>query len=182
MPADEDIVRGIREGLFADPETNVFAVLDGASVPDLPQELWEREPEHVCLYRGQLDPDMAATAPYLVRLEDRSAFTDWVLTQGWGKHWGVFAITPPDADLRSMRLHLRRFLMVKGPDGEQLYFRYYDPRVLRVYLPTCDGDDLDIVCGPVRAYVMEAEEPDGLVRYVRDGDVMVPHNVTLGKG
>ena len=32
-----------------------------------------------------------------------------------------------------LRRHLRRFLLVKDESGRQLYFRYYDPRVLRLY-------------------------------------------------
>ena len=31
------------------------------------------------------------------------------------------------------RGHLRKFLISKLPDGRQVYFRYYDPRVLRTY-------------------------------------------------
>jgi hypothetical protein len=34
----------------------------------------------------------------------------------------------------------RRFLRVKDEDG--LVFRFYDPRVMRVYLPTCAAGEL----------------------------------------
>jgi hypothetical protein len=29
------------------------------------------------------------------------------------------------------------FLIVEDPDGEEMYFRFYDPRVLRKFLPVC---------------------------------------------
>ena len=45
----------------------------------------------MCLYRGELQPDMAEVAPYLVKLDRDAPFTDWVLDRGWGNHWGVFA-------------------------------------------------------------------------------------------
>ncbi len=51
---------------------------------------------------------------------------------------------------RSLRKHFRTFLMVKSPEGDRLYFRYYDPRVLRVYLPTCNADGNQLCFRPGR--------------------------------
>jgi hypothetical protein len=120
------------------PELKLFAVLDGASVPNLPQELYQHEPDYLCLYRGALDPDLAETAPYLVRLEPGSPFAEWIFNEGWGKHWGIFFTAT--CDMRDLRSHFRKFLIVYDAGGKPLYFRYYDPRVLRVYLPTCRPD------------------------------------------
>lgn len=55
--------------------------------------------------------------------------------------------------------------MVYGPDGKPLYFRYYDPRVLRVYLSTCNAQDTGVLFGPVSRYAMEGEEPAILLRF-----------------
>ena len=35
-------------------------------------------------------------------------------------------------------------------------FRYYDPRVLRVYLPTCTPDELEMLFGPIERFWMES--------------------------
>jgi len=166
--SQEPDIRLLQQHVFSRPDTNVFTVLDGASVPKLPQALWKHQPEHVCLYRGELEPDLAETAPYLVRLEEKSPFTGWVFKEGWGNHWGVFAITPADVNLRMLRQHFRKFLMVYDPEGKLLYFRYYDPRVLRTYLPTCNAEELDIVFGPIDAYVLEGEDSSVLLRLSRD--------------
>jgi hypothetical protein len=150
----------------------VFAVLDGASVPGLLDRLYGNvRPEFECLYRGNLEPDMAEVAPYLVRLEADSEFTSWVLSEGWGKHWGVFAVTP--ADLRAMRMHLRRFVKVHDAEGKPLYFRYYDPRVLRTYLPTCNAKELADFFGPVAKYVGEGEQPDTLLEFRSEAGALV---------
>ncbi len=159
----EDIVQSISEPLFSKEETNVYAVLDGASIPDLLARLDHCEPEYVCLYRGELAPDMAEVAPYLVRLEPQSEFTDWVLGQGWGQHWGIFAIS--HAGIREMRQHLRSFLTVYDSEGKPLLFRYYDPRVLRVYLPTCNAEELATVFGPIECYMFEDENPNAALRF-----------------
>lgn len=176
---EKGITQSLVKYLFSQPETNVFTVLDGASVEQLPQLLWEHEPENICLYRGELEPDMAAVAPYLVKLEYDHPFTKLVCEKGWGKHWGIFAITPAEINLRDLRKHFRRFLMVYSPGGKLIYFRYYDPRVLRVYLPTCNAEELKIVFGPISSYIAEGEDPAVLLRLSSDGEKVSPEKVTL---
>jgi hypothetical protein len=161
----------LKQQLFGGGGT-VFAVLDGASVPELLDKLYgSLRPEFECLYRGDLEPDLAEIAPYLVRLDAGSEFTDWVLAEGWGKHWGVFAVT--SADLRAMRMHLRRFVMVHDAEGKPLYFRYYDPRVLRTYLPTCNSKELEEFFGPVAKYVGESEQPGALLEFRSEAGALV---------
>jgi hypothetical protein len=150
-------VQVLKTHLFSNPRATVFTILDGASVPDLIQNLLSFNPDYVCLYRGELDADMAEVAPYLAILEQDTPFTDWVLTNGWGKHWGIFGTT--QADLPSLRNHFRNFMIVYDETGTSLYFRYYDPRVLPRYLPTCQPTELTSFFGPVNSYFMEDEEP-----------------------
>ena len=166
--------------LFADEEAHVYAVLDGASVGELLPKLYELEPEYECLYRGELEPDMAEVAPYLVRLEPETEFADWVVGEGWGRHWGVFAVT--DADLRAAQKHFRSFLTVYDPAGKPLLFRYYDPRVLRIYLPTCNAEELRAVFGPVSCYLLEGEDPATLLRFRLDGEALRREALALEGG
>jgi len=177
---DEKVVtQSLVKHLFSQPETNVYAVLDGASVEQLPQLLWEHEPEHVCLYRGELEPDMAAVAPYLVKLEYDGPFTKLVTEKGWGNHWGIFAVTPAEIDLRTMRMHFRRFLTVTDPEGKTIYFRYYDPRVFRVYLPTCNAQEIKVVFGPISSYMLEDEDSSVLLQFSFDDEKVRAEKVTL---
>ena len=68
-----------------------------------------------------------------------------------------------------MRRHLRHFLEVQLPDGKQVYFRFYDPRVLRVFLPTCTADEINQFFGPIKQYLMEDEKPDKLLQFQQHG-------------
>ncbi|MBN2592657.1 MAG: DUF4123 domain-containing protein [Sedimentisphaerales bacterium] len=167
---EKAVAQSLLTNLFSQPQTNVFAILDGASVEQLPQLLWEYEPQNVCLYRGELEPDMASVAPYLVKLEFDHRFTKLVCEKGWGKHWGIFAITPADVDIRALRQHFRKFLMVLSPENKTLYFRYYDPRVLMVYLPTCNAEEMKTLFGPVSNYIVEDEDSSVLLRLSYDGE------------
>src|SRR5436309_10309254 len=117
-----DRVDAIREKLYREDGAAIWAILDGASVPGLLQQLADNEPEHLCLYAGELKPDVAEVAPYLVKLEAKTPVADWVLEQGWGKHWGVFAETADD--LLALRKHFRSFLTVYDQSGKGMLFRY----------------------------------------------------------
>jgi hypothetical protein len=159
--ATQNLVDALTRHLFADTGARVYAVLDGVAIPDLLEKLREYQVSPVCLYRGDLVPDLAKVAPYQVMLERESPFTGWLLQEGWGRHWGIFAISR--ADWRPMREHLCSLIMAYDPDYQPLYFRYYDPRVLRVYLPTCDADELQALFGPISRLLCEDE--GGLLKY-----------------
>ncbi len=168
---DADQLVEVFGGLLFEAEDDLaFAVLDGASVPGLLPSLAEHEPEYVCLYRGELAPDVAEVAPYLVRLEPETEFTWWLISEGWGKHWGIFASSP--SDLRTLRHHFRTFLTVYDSEGKPMLFRYYDPRVLRTYLPTCNGGELATLFGPIQKYLVESEDAKAIIRFqVVDGQL-----------
>ena len=152
----------LRNALFADDGENAYAIVDGAACEELLQQLDEHQPEYCCLYSGELEPDVEACAPHLVALFPEHPFTKWLLSELLGKPWGVFVRSP--ANLRQLRKHFRSFLMVKNEKGENLYFRYYDPRVIRIFLPTCDHEQFQKFFGPVSTYIAEAEQ-GGFVSY-----------------
>lgn len=154
-----------RRILFSEPDAHVYAVLDGSAIKHLPRLLQAAALEHCCLYRGELPDDLMRMAPWLVRLERDHPLTGHLLGTGWGKNWGVFASS--FSDFREMRKHFRSFLTVHGPDGKPLYFRFYDPRVLRNYLPTCTAQEVDLLLGPGISYFCEAETEMTLLRFRR---------------
>ena len=113
-----------------------YVILDGAQNQTLLGALHaDHAPPWRCLFTGQLEPDMAVVAPYLVELEHSSAFTRRLLAEGWGQNWGVFLTS--QLALPALWRHVRQQVHVYGPNMESLFFRFYDPRVMRNYLPTC---------------------------------------------
>ena len=141
--------------LFREPDQRVYALLDGASIPGLPNRLAESPEKSGCLYRGELGLDLKMTAPYLVELSPESDLLPWLWGEGWGKSWGIFVVTP--LGFEELRRHFRGFLRVRDHAGRILYFRYYDPRVLRVYLPTCNAGEIKTVFGAISRFVCEGE-------------------------
>ncbi|MFZ1454002.1 MAG: DUF4123 domain-containing protein, partial [Ferruginibacter sp.] len=87
-----------------------------------------------------------------------SAFSNWYAENGWGVSWGV--IVKSEFLFEETYRHFRKFLMVKTENDEQLYFRFYDPRVLRIFLPTCDENQLREFFGPIEQFICEDEDPE----------------------
>ncbi len=108
---------------------------------------------------------IAEVAPYLVRLTKGSQDTRRLVDAAWGNAWGVFLQSK--ADLEPLRRHLRLFLSVLTEKKKKLLFRFYDPRVLRPYLPSCTEQELQTFFGPIDAYVLEGEDPDEAVVHAR---------------
>jgi hypothetical protein len=120
--------------------------------------------EYVSLYEGAVGAQLVEFAPYLVRLEQGSRLLEVLVKEGWGNSWGVYLTSA--SGISELWHHLRHFLEVKLPDGEQVYFRFYDPRVLRVFVPTCTSEEAKEFFGPIQDYLAEDEQSETLLRFV----------------
>lgn len=141
---------------------SVWAVLDCARAPQVYRALLESRLEFRCLYSGQLPRALEMVAPQLVELLPGHRLTERLLDEGWGRSWGIFVRINDPANLRH---HLRKFLSVRDDHGRKLLFRYYDPRVLRAYLPTCRAEELHQLFGPVQSYLAEAADARTLLEF-----------------
>src|SRR5215831_7499241 len=128
-------------------QSRLFAVLDAARESSIPSNLSKLGTDFVSLYRGEPEESLADVAPYLVKIDQDAGLLDWLVTNGWGQSWGIFLIS--ESDIERVRRHLRHFLIVHDPEGAELYFRFYDPRVLNAFLPTCTASQLKQFFGPV---------------------------------
>ena len=165
------IQENLRNALFLDDDDErAFAIVDGAACDDLLDQLAEHEPDSCCLYPGELEPDVEALSPYLIALEKDHPFTEWLIANLPGKPWGI--LVRANATLRQLRKHFRAFLNVKNEQGENLYFRYYDPRVLRLFLPTCDTEQLETLFAPVTTYFAEIEAGAFMTYRYEDGKLL----------
>lgn len=80
----------------------------------------------------------------------------------------MLTAAPPDVTLQLLRRHLRTLLRVRDEAGRTLMFRFYDPRVLRAYLPTCTSSEWQSVFGPVHQLICSAA--DGEERHDSEGN------------
>lgn len=170
------------EALFGKARTRVFTVLDGAAAPRILSLLRRHDRETCCLFTGDLPPDLEQNAPHLAELSGDCELSQALIADGWGKAWGIFAQTDENVTFRGMRKHFRTFLMVRKFDGQSLYFRYYDPRVFSLYLPTCNPIEAEFVFGPVRSYLMEFNKGATIAAFVRVDGLPYARMVDLPRG
>lgn len=143
-------------------QKQLYAILDACDAPVVPPKVKELgEDNAVSLYRGEAEEDYWAIAPYLVCVDP--AVLNWIVATLWKEPWGIFAAA--EANLEIVRTHFRKFLTVEMPDGKQVYFRFYDPRVLRLFLPTCTLEQLREFFGPVGCYIASGEQLDTLLQF-----------------
>jgi Domain of unknown function (DUF4123)/FHA domain len=141
----------------------LFGLLDASRDSRVLDFLRASEDMWQSLYQGAKGEELACVAPYLVHLPKTSALLPKLIDASWGQSWGVYLTS--SQSFSEIRKHLRRFLTVSAADGRKLFFRFYDPRVLRVYIPTCTTDERNALFGPVSCFLMEDDEPDQLLLF-----------------
>lgn len=131
----------------------LYAITDGAGEPLLAAMLRELGHSRACpvTIPGAAQHDLI---PYIVAVD--ALLLEWLRQTVWARPWGVFVLAK--SDLQSLAQHFARFLFVSLPDGEQWFFRFYDPRVLGTYLPNCSAEELTSFCGPVRAFAIPVSD------------------------
>ena len=160
-------------------DEHTYALLDGARDPAVHAWITSSRANARCLYIGDLDPALARVAPYLVRLPRTEPSSRALLERGWGDAWGVFFRST--ASMEALHRHFRRLLRVQDERGERMLFRFYDPRVLRVYLPTCQPAELDQMFGPVEFFVLEPEQPEHILEARNDRGTLAQGEVRVEK-
>lgn len=134
----------------------VFAVLDAGRDPRIFELVRHSNLLHESLFDGKEGQALAQVAPYVVELQ-RDAPLWRELLHAWGQSWGVYFNTL--GSLHEVRERIRTNLKMQAPNGSEVYFRFYDPRVLRGFLPVCTPQECAEFFGPVWRFVMEADDP-----------------------
>ncbi len=131
----EDGAEALLKGLFAGLSSPLYALLDAARDRMVYRIVRGSGWPSVCLFPPEHEVRLAREAPHLLRLpDDPSAWgaAGDALVQGFGKSFGIFLTSR--GEHAQIARSLRRLLTVRDDKGP-LYFRYYDPRVARDFLP-----------------------------------------------
>ena len=162
------------------PAGPLFAVLDAARDGEIERLTTSFQLRFLYLLDGITDAELARSAPRVVELGPRpSTGFDRLLTQGYGRSWGYYLRSR--APLLDVRDQLASLLVAELPDGSVVRFRLFDPRVLRVYLPTCTPEELARVFGPIECFLLEHPAPPAsgevLECFARDAEGELCHSV-----
>ena len=152
-------------------------LLDASRMGEQIDEAKERNSSYDSLYRGSSEESLAAAAPYLFQFAYPGPFSEWYLETGWGDAWGVlFKSSRP---MQELHKHFRKFLLINTEEGQELYFRFYDPRVLRIVLPACNAGQIRGFFGPVDYFLMEDEDPAFALRFRHENGILMQEQIGL---
>ena len=130
---------------------------------------------YISLYKVKDDTDLNVAIPYLVPFEKEDGCRERIITNFWGNAVGVFVFSK--ASLDDLFDHFRRFLIVKDEEGKKMYFHFYNPHVLRIFLPTCDNQQLKDFFGPIEKFICEDEDPAFAHLFSFDGRQLITKRV-----
>lgn len=140
-------------------EGRLFAIVDAARDDRILILVRESVERYQSLYEGTDGEALEHVAPHLVELPKGSGLLRRLVREGWENRWMSFIET--DLSFKELRRHLRRFLMVADADTrKKMYFRFYDPGVLRTFLPTSTVKQRTEFFGEISAFYVENEFGD----------------------
>ncbi len=143
-----------------------YGILDLAVASSLTEPVLAlRRPQATCLYPDPVPPEIRGVAPHLVDLEALPALKSTWQQQGLGQNWGI--IVSARASIGVLKDHLRPLCEALLPEtNEPVLFRFWDPRVLRTFLPIATPEQLQqIFARGLETIWVEDEAPGALLQY-----------------
>lgn len=150
----------------------LYILLDGARHYEEQQSIGARSVHQMAsmsgapyepLFFGRSQSDLTNFGPWLVQITPETSLLEQYLMSGWGNAWGYFFVST--RDLGSLADHLRRLLMIQYDDRRLVMFRFYDPRVMRTFLPSCDATQAQFVMQGIEEILMETPTAVDLLRF-----------------
>jgi hypothetical protein len=147
-----------------------YLFIDSARVGNEFDALMAQQGERRCMFFVESDSDLESVSPFLYFDILESGIVYYFHESGWGNSWGYLLYSSSDIDV--IYRHFRKLLKVKTDFGQELYFRYYDPRVLRIFLPTCSESQIIEFFGPVERFIVEDEDKDWAIVFSQKNGVL----------
>ncbi len=169
-PAEHTFYRSVA------PRGSLYAIVDAARDPNGVYEARLSDVRTQSLFEGRLGERLENVAPHLVELRRNTAFARWWFEQ-WGRSVGVMAEAGVGFD--ELRRHFRTILMVRGEGHKRYYFRFYDPRVLPSFLPSCTAPEVEEFYGPISAFYCEGAGGQELLTFKPGGENVVIKTTTV---
>ena len=148
-----------------DAKETLYTVIDACQAPDLiafsRHELGQ--PTRM-LFKGTVTslPEVETFAPFFIPIDVSSSFLE-----NWARYAGKNAgvLFASSAEPRVIFRHLRSIFVVKDESGQEHFFRFYDPRVARAFIPSCSAEEVAEFFGPIRTFWIDSEVPNVVERW-----------------
>lgn len=173
------VIEALQEVQQAKDFARLYAVVDAARGPmTIPPTLQAMTDKVACLYRGQALEEFGDDTAWVVGLASDESVLDWLLDNGFGKRWSIFLRSP--LQLADVIRHLRKFTVIEDEEGTAHFFRFYDPRTLRQYLPIFTPEQNTAFFTGVTAWFCENDlRPDELLKFTASAGTLHREVISL---
>jgi len=156
---------------------SLYAVVDGCAAPAVSDLARSLGPDRAaCLYLGEAATNYGDKAPYLLRVDAALAAT--LGDRASDPAWGCFVVSANGFE--AVRRHLRGWLTVSSPQGEAWLFRFWDPRLLPVFLRASQPDELNAFFGPIDAFAVTDPAGDAFAAWRDTATIAVAPRRPIG--
>ncbi len=157
---------------------NQYALLDPIRIGSDFNQAYHLAIEGIAL-KTSIEPEkFQAITPHLFPCEIGSQLYNWLINDGKGDSWGIFIKT--NLALDALAEQLQKLLIVTmQDDGRQVYFRFYDPRVLRTMLSTSDPVQLKEIFGQVDVFYCEDKDEEYQLHFSFDGQQLITERIPV---
>lgn len=162
----KNYLQTLKDTLFADTHLHVYAIVDSAVDAIIDMHFESDEPNRWILYTEEQDrEELEQRAPYLIELNQEDIFSQRVLEEGYGNHWGCFLLSEYHAEV--LAAHLSNYTKIYSQAHDQdVYIRFYDPRAIGQYFPCFTKEESQNFYSKITSIMVEkVKEPNILYTY-----------------
>lgn len=162
-----------------------WVLIDAAGLPNGLSSIDESKFSEVeCLFTGDLADELADVAPYLGLVDVLNEAIIGYLQYLLQEQCAVFVMDEKkEMNFSETHRHFRKFNIVYGPQGEALFFRYYDERTLPAVLHVLDPSQLNDFFGPFQYFILPSLENSALQLTQIEGKLLqIPIDLKVSLG
>ena len=154
-----EIAKSLQNQIDLKPGEKLYAVVDAAQDEGkLAFTLRDQMSHRIrMLFQGDAAQYLGDVAPYFVELKPETDFLEL-----WANHSDTNPgiLLTSSANPQKVFRHLREIFVVTDSNRQEHFFRFYDPRVFLVYLPTCTPTERKAFFGPINRFCVKGHDPE----------------------
>lgn len=127
------------------------------------------------LFKGTKDEALIEASPWLFRVDSEQ---DGNLSEEMDLSM-LFTLQFDSAgDIHALSTHLRKFIY-QVIDGREYFFRFYDARVLKKFLPTCDEEQVLEFFGPIDQFMIGGDTENEVIQFRQEHGILKKQPITF---
>lgn len=125
------------------------------------------------LFKGTKDEVLENVSPWIFRIENN--FSE-VINNESGLSLVGSVFIECDSGMEAIVRHLQQFIY-QVINGREYFFRFWDGRVLKKFLPTCSPVQLKEIFGPLKIFATDSESPEHVAEFLYENGFLITRKI-----